>query len=89
MGTPRLVRAIGFAVVLTAAACDLRTQVDNSQHAPAIQRVVASTPAWVGRDRLGATLWKAEQQFYESRDNLPAWIEATRLRRGLARCSTR
>ena len=73
MGTP-LVRAIGFAVVLTAA-CDLRPQVDNSQHAAAIQRIVASTPAWVGRDRLGATLWKAERQFYESRDNLPAWID--------------
>jgi len=61
--------------VLTAGACDLRPQVDNSQHATAIQRIVASTPAWVGRDRLGATLWKAERQFYESRDNLPAWID--------------
>jgi hypothetical protein len=25
--------------------------------------------------RLGATLWKAERQFYESRDHLPAWID--------------
>src|SRR6185503_9523749 len=50
-------------------------QVDNSQHAAAIQRIVSSTPAWVGRDRLGATLWKAERQFYESRNNLPAWID--------------
>jgi murein L,D-transpeptidase YcbB/YkuD len=75
MGTLGLVPAIGFAVILTAAACDLRPQVDNSQHAPAIQRIVASTPAWVGRDRLGTTLWKAERQFYESRDNLPAWID--------------
>jgi murein L,D-transpeptidase YcbB/YkuD len=74
MGT-RLVRAVGVAVVLTAAACNRGPQVDNSQHAPAIQRIVGSTPAWVGRDRLGATLWKAERQFYESRDHLPAWID--------------
>src|SRR5262245_30135162 len=74
MGTP-LVRAIGVAVVLTAVACHRGNQVDNSQHAPAIQRIVASTPAWVGRDRLGATLWKAERQFYDSRDNVPAWID--------------
>jgi murein L,D-transpeptidase YcbB/YkuD len=74
MGTP-LVRAIGVVVVLTAAACHRGPQVDNSQHAPAIQRIVGSTPAWVGRDTLGATLWKAERQFYESRDHLPAWID--------------
>src|SRR5262245_39048636 len=74
MGTP-LVRAIGVAVVLTAAACQLRPQVDNSQHAPAMQRIVGATPSWVGRDKLGATLWKAERQFYESRENLPAWID--------------
>jgi murein L,D-transpeptidase YcbB/YkuD len=74
MGTP-LVRAIGVVVVLTAAACHRGPQVDNSQHAPAIQRIIGSTPAWVGRDTLGATLWKAERQFYESRDHLPAWID--------------
>jgi murein L,D-transpeptidase YcbB/YkuD len=74
MGTP-LVRTFGMVVALTAAACHRGPQVDNSQHAPAIQRIVSSTPAWAGRDRLGATLWKAERQFYESRDNLPAWID--------------
>jgi murein L,D-transpeptidase YcbB/YkuD len=75
MGTP-LLRTIGVAVVMTAAAaCHRVPQVDNSQHAPAIQRIVSSTPAWVGRDRLGATLWKAERQFYQSRNNLPAWID--------------
>lgn len=74
MKTPVL-RALGFAVALTTAACHRGPQVDNSQHAPAIQRIVSSTPAWVGRDRLGATLWKAERQFYESRNNLPAWID--------------
>src|SRR6185503_6844612 len=74
MQTP-LVRTLGLAVALTAVACHRGPQVDNSQHAPAIQRIVSSTPAWVGRDRLGATLWKAERQFYESRNNLPAWID--------------
>jgi murein L,D-transpeptidase YcbB/YkuD len=64
-----------LAVALTAAACHRGPQVDNAQHAPAIQRIVSSTPAWVGRDRLSATLWKAERQFYESRNNLPAWID--------------
>lgn len=74
MGTP-LVRAIAVAVALTAAACHRGPQIDNSQHAPAIERIVSSTPSWVGRDRLAATLWKAERQFYESRNNLPAWID--------------
>src|ERR1700752_4718844 len=75
MGTPPLVRAIGVAVVVAAAARHRGPQVDKSQHAPAIRRVVSSTPQWIGRDRLSATLWKAERQFYESRDNLPAWID--------------
>jgi len=74
MQTP-LACTLGLAVTLTAVACHRGPQVDNSQHAPAIQRIVSSTPAWVGRDRLGATLWKAERQFYESRNNLPAWID--------------
>ena len=74
MGTP-LVRALGLAVAVTTLACHQGPQVDNSQHAPAIHRIVSSTPAWVGRDRLSATLWKAERQFYESRNNLPAWID--------------
>ena len=74
MQTP-LVRTLGLAVTLTALACHRGPQVDNSVHAPAIQRIVSSTPPWVGRDRLGATLWKVERQFYESRDNLPVWID--------------
>jgi murein L,D-transpeptidase YcbB/YkuD len=74
MGTP-LVRALGLAVVVIATACDRGPQVDNLQHASAIQRIVSSTPAWVGRDPLAATLWKAERQFYQSRNNLPAWVD--------------
>src|SRR5215217_4349054 len=74
MKTPRL-RTLVFALVLAAAACHRGPQIDNSQHAAAVQRIVTSTPAWAGRDKLGATLWKAERQFYEARNNLPAWIE--------------
>src|SRR4030095_7240592 len=74
MQTP-LVRTLGLVVTLTAVACHRGPQVDNSQHAPAIQRIVGSTPAWIGRDRLGATLWKGERQFYESRNNPPPGID--------------
>ena len=75
MGT-RLLR--GFAatvVVLLACACDRSPKIDNSRHAPAVQRILQSTPAWVDHDKLGATLWKMEREFYDSRKNLPAWID--------------
>ena len=68
-------RTIGLVVALTAVACDSGSQVRNSPYAPAIQRIVSSTPAWVGGDRLGAALWKVERQFYESRNHFPAWID--------------
>jgi murein L,D-transpeptidase YcbB/YkuD len=51
------------------------TQVDNSQHAPAIQKIMSSAPAWAERSRLGSRLWEAERNFYQSRSNLPAWID--------------
>jgi murein L,D-transpeptidase YcbB/YkuD len=75
MGTrfPRTA-AVTFAL-LAATACHRGPQVDNSQHAPAIQRIVRSTPAWIERDKLGSTLWKAESSFYDSRKHLPAWID--------------
>src|SRR5678816_3414114 len=70
-----LARTLALAVMLTVVACHRGPQVDNSQHAPAIQRLAASTPTWVGRDRLATTLWNAERQFYTSRNNVPAWID--------------
>jgi len=70
-----LARTLALVVMLTVVACHRGPQVDNSQHAPAIQRLAASTPTWVGRGRLATTLWNAERQFYTSRDNVPAWIE--------------
>jgi murein L,D-transpeptidase YcbB/YkuD len=72
-GSLRII-ATGLTLVL-AAGCTSRPKVDNSQHAAAIKRLVASTPAWVEHSRLGATLWKAERDFYASRNNVPAWID--------------
>jgi murein L,D-transpeptidase YcbB/YkuD len=75
MGTPfPRVAATSIALML-AVACHRAPQVDNSRHAPAIQRIVSSTPAWIDRDKLGSTLWKAEREFYASRNNLPAWMD--------------
>src|SRR5262245_35927136 len=74
MGTPSL-RAVCATFVVLSAACDFSPKVENSKHAPAIQRLVRSTPAWVDRGRLGSSLWKTERDFYASRHNLPAWID--------------
>jgi murein L,D-transpeptidase YcbB/YkuD len=57
------------------AACQHGPQVDNSQHALAIQRIVSATPHWVGRDKLSARLWRDERTFYESRKDMPAWMD--------------
>ena len=75
MGT-RVLRTTAVTFALAAAvACDRAPQVDNSRHAPATEQIVSSSPAWVDRDRLGSTLWKAERDFYESRKDLPAWMD--------------
>jgi len=75
MGTRVLHIALATFVLAASVACHRAPQVDNSQHAPAIQRLVSSTPAWVDRGRMGSALWKAERDFYGSRKYLPAWIE--------------
>jgi murein L,D-transpeptidase YcbB/YkuD len=73
------IRCLPIASVATAltlaVACHRTPQVDSSRHAPAIKRIVSSSPAWIDHDKLGSTLWKAERDFYESRSNLPAWID--------------
>ena len=86
---PRSVRTIGLAVAVMAVACHRGPQGDNSQHAPATQRIVSSRPGWVGRDRLGTTLWEVEQRFYASRNNLPAWIDGDKASPRLAALSMR
>jgi murein L,D-transpeptidase YcbB/YkuD len=77
MGTP-LLRSAVIGALIFLVACDRTPRVDNSRHAPAIQRIVSSTPAWIDRGKLGSALWKDERQFYESRNNLPAWIDGDR-----------
>ena len=75
MGTRFLHITVVTCALAAGAACHREPQVDNSQHAPAIERIVGSTPAWVDGDRLGSALWKAEGDFYASRKNLPAWMD--------------
>jgi murein L,D-transpeptidase YcbB/YkuD len=70
-----LMPTVVVAVAFTVGACQREPQVDNSQHAPAIQRTVAATPTWVGHDRVATGLWNAERQFYQSRNHLPAWFD--------------
>ena len=50
-------------------------RVDNATHAPAIRELTSSTPEWVDRSAIGRRLWKIEQEFYQSRDYLPAWVD--------------
>src|SRR6476660_2952626 len=71
----RCLRLVSVATALLAVACHLAPQVDNSRHAPAIERIVSSSPAWIDHDKLGSTLWRAERDFYESRSHLPAWMD--------------
>ena len=72
----RLVGTVAVTFALApGVACHRAPQVDNSQHAPAIQRIVTSSPSWIDRDKLGSTLWKAERWFYQSRNHVPAWID--------------
>jgi murein L,D-transpeptidase YcbB/YkuD len=57
---------------LAAQAC--HRPVDNSIYAPALQRIVTGTPAWVDHTALGAKLWTIEQHVYQQRQFLPAWV---------------
>jgi murein L,D-transpeptidase YcbB/YkuD len=66
--------AVTFALTL-GLACHRTPQVDNSSQAPAIQKIISSSPSWIERDKLGSTLWKTEREFYQSRNNAPAWID--------------
>ena len=56
-----------------AAACG-RT-VENADHAPVLRALVESTPAWVDDSPLGRKLWAIEQQFYDARGYMPAWVD--------------
>jgi murein L,D-transpeptidase YcbB/YkuD len=78
MGIRDSLRILAISILPALAACSSGPKVDNAQHSPAIRRIVGSTPAWVERGKVGSTLWKAERDFYASRNNLPAWIDGDR-----------
>lgn len=62
--------------LVLAPACGRR--VDNDVHVDGIRRVLDSTPAWVDRSALGKRLWTIEQNFYEARGFMPAWVDGDR-----------
>ena len=62
-----------FCIAVLGTAC--RQRVDNAVHKESLQALVSGTPSWVDRGALGKRLWKIEEQFYESRGYLPAWID--------------
>jgi murein L,D-transpeptidase YcbB/YkuD len=66
-------RFTALLVVVAGIGCGQR--VDNATHAVAIRALTAQTPDWVERSPLGRRLWKVEQAFYASRQNLPAWVD--------------
>ena len=69
----------GLATVMLAAVVAAGcSKVDRKQFAPAIERAVESSPRWIGRDPLASRLWAIEQQFYEVRGHVPAWIDGDR-----------
>ena len=72
-GCPRVVAAV--AVLSLSAAC---TTVDVAQQAGAIAAFAATQPAWVGKTKLEAELWKNTQTFYAARDHRAAWIDGDR-----------
>src|SRR5258705_3354144 len=75
MGTRSLQIATIAPALTLAIACSRAPHVHDSVSAPAIERIVSSSPPWIDHDKLGSTLWKAERDFYASRGNLPAWID--------------
>src|SRR5690242_18280291 len=52
-----------IAVLITILLAGCSKRVDNSQHAPAIERLVSTTPSWVERGSLGKRLWEVERAF--------------------------
>lgn len=69
-------RRLGILFILISAfvpAC--AKDIDNAGHVSAIHKIVSGTPAWVDRTPLGRRLWKVEQDFYESREHMPMWVD--------------
>ena len=83
--TKARVSAIVVAIALLCAACDRQ-----EKHRPGQPGAVGTSgsdatsvghalngplPGFVGRDAHGTRLWKLTRQFYQTRDNAPAWVE--------------
>ena len=62
-----------LAVCVVLAGCG--PTVDNAAHAEKIRALVSRTPDWVDKSAIGRRLWQMEQEFYESRQYLPAWVD--------------
>jgi murein L,D-transpeptidase YcbB/YkuD len=69
------IRVVFTALLIVVAGIGCGQHVDNATHAAAIGELTAQTPEWVERSPLGRRLWKVEQAFYASRQNLPAWVD--------------
>jgi murein L,D-transpeptidase YcbB/YkuD len=71
-------RRIGTAALMVcsiAFVTGCQRNLDNATHKDAVRAVVSRTPAWVDKSALGKRLWKIEQDFYQSREYLPAWVD--------------
>ena len=74
MVTRALVRTSLIVCALLVAASCAKT-VDNAQLAGGIRELVSGTPEWVDKTALGKRLWKVQQEFYASREYMPAWVD--------------
>ena len=68
-------RGLILLVLSVAIAAGCGKQIDNTTYAPELKQLTSSTPAWVEQSALGKRLWKIEQEFYQSREYLPAWVD--------------
>ena len=73
IGSLRQPLAALVVIAVVTAACGRR--VENADHVPGIKAIVESTPAWVDDTTLGKKLWAIEQQFYQARGHMPAWVD--------------
>lgn len=78
------VSAMFLAIALLCAACDRQEKHRPGQSgavgtsgsdATVADALNGGVPAFVGRDAHGTRIWKLTRQFYQKRDDAPAWIE--------------
>lgn len=64
------VSAMVVAIGLLCAACNRQ-----AEHRPVTAALNGPVPGFVGRDKHGTRIWKLTRQFYQTREDAPAWIE--------------